>query len=147
MCKRKLIIADPSGIRFGSFEVYSIVEAAPFNDHLSNTLCVGRRRPQDRDEVVFLFVMPKPGKRLTNALRDDLKAAIRDNLSARHVPRFIVEVPEIPVTINGKKVEVAVKQIISGKDVKASATVANPESLQYFVRFRGLESEPKDTKL
>ena len=68
-------------------------------------------------------------------------------MSARHVPKFIIEVPEIPVTINGKKVEVAVKQIISGKDVKASATVANPESLQLFVRFRDVENEPRESKL
>lgn len=101
----------------------------------------------DRDEVVFLFVMPKPGNRLTPSLRDHLRAAIRSNLSARHVPKFILEVPEIPITINGKKVEVAVKQILSGKDVKASATVANPDSLQYFTRFRDTESEPKEAKL
>jgi acetoacetyl-CoA synthetase len=68
-------------------------------------------------------------------------------LSARHVPRFIFEVSEIPVTINGKKVEVAVKQIISGKDVEASATVANPGSLEGFKRFRGVEREPGEAKL
>lgn len=91
--------------------------------------------------------MPKPGSKLTATLRNELRTAIRTNLSARHVPKFIVEVPEIPVTINGKKVEVAVKQILGGKDVKASATVANPDSLQYFTRFRDMESEPRDAKL
>lgn len=84
---------------------------------------------------------------LTPSLRAELKASIRSSLSARHVPRFIFEVPEIPVTINGKKVEVAVKQIISGKDVEPSATVANPASLGLFKRFRGVEREPGEAKL
>jgi len=132
---------DPSGIRFGSSEIYAIVESPPFNTTFTNTLCVGRRRPQDPDESVFLFVVPAAGHSLTPALRADLKAAIRSSLSARHVPRFVFEVPEIPITINGKKVEVAVKQIVSGRDVEASATVANPGCLEGFKRFRGVERE------
>jgi acetoacetyl-CoA synthetase len=84
---------------------------------------------------------------LTPALRAQLKTAIREGLSARHVPRFIFEVPEVPVTINGKKVEVAVKQIISGQDVEASATVANPGCLESFKRFRGVEREGGEAKL
>lgn len=65
----------------------------------------------------------------------------------RHVPRYIVEVPEIPTTINGKKVEAAVKQTLGGKDVTPSNTVVNPESISYFRRFRDLEREPRRTKL
>lgn len=65
----------------------------------------------------------------------------------RHVPRFIVEVPQIPTTINGKKVEAAVKQTLSGKDVTPSNTVVNPDSIAYFRRFRELEREPRSTKL
>ena len=138
--------ADPSGIRFGSGEIYAIVEAAPFNTLLSNTLCVGRRRPQDSDEEVFLFVvMNNPSQNhLTPNLRAELKKAIRQALSPRHVPKYVLEVPEIPVTINGKKVETAVKQVLSGKDVKASNTVLNPESIAYFKRFRDLEREPRE---
>jgi acetoacetyl-CoA synthetase len=132
---------DPSGIRFGSSEIYSIVESPPFNTYFSNTLCVGRRRPQDSDESVFLFVVPAIGYSLTPTLRAELKAAIRAHLSARHVPRFVFEVREVPVTINGKKVEVAVKGIISGKDVEASATVANQGCLEGFKRFRVVERE------
>ncbi len=87
------------------------------------------------------------GHSLTTDLRNKIKAAIRGGLSARHVPKFVLEVPEIPTTINGKKVETPVKQVISGKDVKASATVQNPDSLKYFKRFRDLEREPRETKL
>ena len=91
--------------------------------------------------------MPASGYSLTPALRAELKAAIRANLSARHVPRFVFAVPEVPVTINGKKVEIAVKEIIGGKDVEASATVANPVCLEGFKRFRRVERVGGDAKL
>jgi acetoacetyl-CoA synthetase len=123
------------------------VEAAPFNTEISNSLCVGRRRPQDSDEDVFLFLIMNAGNSLNPDLRNRLKDAIKRGLSSRHVPRFILEVPDIPTTINGKKVETPVKQVISGKDVKASATVQNPETLQYFKRYRDLEREPREARL
>ena len=88
-----------------------------------------------------------PGHSLTPQLRDKLKLAIRQGLSSRHVPKFVIQVPDIPVTINGKKVEIAVKQMMSGKDVQASATVQNPEAVEYFRRFRELESEPRQVRL
>ena len=89
----------------------------------------------------------KPGHSLSQQLRNEIKQAIRNGLSARHVPKFVLAVPDIPVTINGKKVEIAVKQVISGKDVTPSATVLNPESVAWFRRCREMESEPKETKL
>lgn len=88
-----------------------------------------------------------PGHSLHPELRNNLKKAIKTALSSRHVPKFVLEVPEIPTTINGKKIETPVKQMISGKDVKASATVLNPEALEYFRRFRELEREPGESKL
>ena len=87
------------------------------------------------------------GYSLTPDLRNRIKDAIKQGLSSRHVPRFVLEVPEIPTTINGKKVETPVKQVISGRDVKASATVQNPDALQYFKRFRDLEREPREARL
>lgn len=132
-------VLNPSGIRFGSSEIYAIVEAAPFNSVIKTTLCVGRRRPHDRDEQVFLFVVAKQPGTLTSELIAQLRNAIRKGLSARHVPAFIVEVPDIPETINGKKVETVVKQMISGKEVEVSNTVVNPESVEYFRRMRTME--------
>lgn len=85
--------------------------------------------------------------RLTPELTEALKRAIGNSLSPRHVPRFIFEVPEIPTTINGKKVEAAVKQTISGKDVIPSNTVVNPASIAYYKRFRDIESQPAQAKL
>lgn len=135
---------DPSGIRFGSGEVYGIVEKAPFTESFSNSLCVGRRRPNDPYEQVFLFVVMRPGVPLTHELRDQIKTAIGNGLSPRHIPRFVLATPDIPMTINGKKVEIAVKQVISGKDITLSATVQNPQSIQWFERCRNLEKEPMD---
>ncbi|KAL9075824.1 MAG: hypothetical protein Q9157_003880 [Trypethelium eluteriae] len=142
-------VLNPSGIRFGSGEVYAIVEAPPFNTErgVAETLCVGRRRPEDKDEAVFLFVRMQEGKRFTTELKNELKEAIAKGLSRRHVPRFMEEVKEIPYTVNGKKVEIAVKNLISGRDVKVSSTVANPKSLEGFRRFRDLEAEPRKAKL
>lgn len=80
-------------------------------------------------------------------LRSEIKLAIRNGLSPRHVPKFVLPVPEIPVTINGKKVEIAVKDILSGKSVKPSATIQNPEALFWLKRFQNLESEPRIDKL
>ncbi len=89
----------------------------------------------------------KPGVALTEDLRLHLKTAIRNGLSPRHVPKYVISVPDIPVTINGKKVEIAVKSVLSGKDVTPSATVQNPDTIAWFKRFRDLESEPRPSKI
>ncbi|KXT04662.1 hypothetical protein AC578_2121 [Pseudocercospora eumusae] len=140
-------VLNPSGIRFGSGEIYSIVEAPPFTEEISQTLCVGRRRPQDKDEDVFLFCVMLEGHKMTPELVNAIRSAIKSSLSARHVPRFIIPVPEVPTTINGKKVESAIKQTISGKDVNPSNTVSNPHAIAYFKRFREIDREPRPARL
>ncbi|EZF26841.1 acetoacetate-CoA ligase [Trichophyton rubrum CBS 100081] len=138
-------VLNPSGIRFGSAEIYAISEGPQFNTEIEDTLCVGRRRAKDKDEEVFLFVKMRnqAQNRLTPELEQRLRLAIRTSLSARHVPKFIVQVPEIPVTINGKKVEIAVKKITSGNKVQVSATVVNPKALEFYEQFYELETQPK----
>lgn len=138
---------NPSGIRFGSGEIYAIVEGPIFNSEIAETLCVGRRRPQDKDETVFLFVKMLQGCAFTADLHDRLRQVISRELSPRHVPKFILEVKEIPVTINGKKVEIAVKQLLSGKDIKVSSTVANPGTLLDYRKYRDLERSPHLSRL
>ncbi|KEF60784.1 acetoacetate-CoA ligase [Exophiala aquamarina CBS 119918] len=142
-------VLNPSGIRFGSSEVYNIVEGPAFNAVLADTLCVGRRRKHDKDETVFLFVIMAQGHEgdFDDALIARIKAAVRDGLSARHVPKFVFRVNEIPYTINGKKVEIAVKKVISGLDIKVSSTVRNPACLKDFERFRCVEREPRAERL
>lgn len=88
----------------------------------------------------------KPPHRFTPTLRNAIKSTIRNALSPRHVPRFIVPVPDVPVTINGKKVESAVKEVMAGKEVKVSQTVVNPEAIEYFKRFRNWEGEEEVVK-
>ncbi|KAL7276113.1 hypothetical protein RUND412_000903 [Rhizina undulata] len=124
-------ILKPSGVRFGSAEIYNIL-LAHFPTEFDDALCIGRRRLSDKDEQVILFVKMAEGRSLTPELKNKVKSIIRAELSARHVPAIVDETPEIPVTTNGKKVEVAVKQILCGLNVKISASVANAGCLDWY---------------
>jgi len=135
---------NPSGIRFGSSEIYHIIEAPPFNGLISDSLCVGRRRKGDQDEVVFLFIIPAKGVEVTEDFLNTIRSAIRANLSARHVPKFIFEVKEIPYTLNGKRVENVVKKLISGVDVTPSSTISNPGCLEGYRKYRDVERQSSD---
>ncbi|KAK7035262.1 hypothetical protein VNI00_012029 [Paramarasmius palmivorus] len=130
-------VLNPKGIRFGSGEIYSILEHLEgTSERIEDTICVGQRRAQDTDERVILFVKMRPGNTLTRAMKKQITTAIRKHLSARHVPDFIVEVESIPYTSNGKKIEVAVKQIVSGTRFKPNGAVANPESLEQYYKYQ-----------
>ncbi|KAJ7739028.1 acetoacetyl-CoA synthetase [Mycena maculata] len=131
-------VLNPSGVRFGSGEIYTVLER--FSAVINDSLCVGQRRPQDKDERVLLFLKMRAGCTLDTRLITDIKSTIRSALSARHVPAYMLEIEDIPYTVNGKKIEIAVKQIVSGSDLKPSGTVANPESLQLYYKYRDLES-------
>ncbi|KAJ5662562.1 AMP-dependent synthetase/ligase [Penicillium maclennaniae] len=131
-------VLNPSGVRFGSAEIYRVIEGL-FSQEIADSICVGQRRPTDTDERVMLFVLMKPGVSFTADLVHRIRTAIRSELSARHVPMFIYETPEIPTTVNLKKVELPVKQIVSGKRIKPSGTLLNPESLEYYYRFAEVE--------
>ncbi|RWA08161.1 hypothetical protein EKO27_g6943 [Xylaria grammica] len=126
-------VLKPSGVRFGSAEIYNVLTKF-FGGQIADAVCVGRRRETDRDESVCLFVVMCEGYEFTNDLRSKIQQTIRTELSPRHVPAIIEEAGVgIPRTSNGKKIEVAVKQILSGIDVKNNnASVANPESLAWF---------------
>ncbi|KAJ7761097.1 acetoacetyl-CoA synthetase [Mycena metata] len=137
-------VLNPSGVRFGSAEIYTVLEQ--FSAALDDSLCVGQRRPQDKDERVLLFLKMRKGYKFNDELVAKIKAAIRKALSARHVPAFIFETTDIPYTVNGKRIEIAVKQIVSGSDLKPSGTVANPESLQLYYKYRDLDATPTAPK-
>ncbi|KAF8348395.1 acetoacetyl-CoA synthetase [Amanita rubescens] len=131
-------VLNPSGIRFGSSEIYNIM--APFSSRIEDTLCVGQRRPGiDTDERVLLFIKMCPGHNFSRKLATEIRDAIRSGLSPRHVPAWIGEVEDIPYTVNGKKVEIAVKRIVSGVDVQPTATIENPESFKLYYEFRRLQ--------
>lgn len=95
-------ILKPSGVRFGSAEIYNIV-LEHFADDVADALCIGRRREQDSDETVCLFLKMAEGKEFTEDLAGKIKVSVKQALSARHVPGIVDECPEIPVTTNGKK--------------------------------------------
>jgi acetoacetyl-CoA synthetase len=126
-------VLNPSGVRFGSAEIYSVIET--FFPDVADSLVVGQRRPTDHDESVLLFLLMAPGKKYSGQLVKDVQDRIARELSKRHVPKHVFETPEIPTTINLKKVELPVKQIVSGHIVKPSGTLANPDSLQYYYQF------------
>lgn len=88
-------VLNPSGVRFGSAEIYSVIEG--YFPQIADSICVGQRRPQDTDESVMLFVLMQPGKKFTKQLAEDIRAAIGKQLSKRHVPKWVFETPEIPV--------------------------------------------------
>ncbi|SJK97182.1 related to acetoacetyl-CoA synthetase [Armillaria ostoyae] len=95
-------VLNPSGVRFGSGEIYNVM--GRFSSTVEDSLCIGQRRPKDLNERVLLFVKMRPGNNLSSALIKDIRGSIRASLSPRHVPAYIFEVDDIPYTVNGKKV-------------------------------------------
>ncbi|EME85717.1 uncharacterized protein MYCFIDRAFT_202241 [Pseudocercospora fijiensis CIRAD86] len=124
-------VLKPSGVRFGSAELYNVI-LKHFPDQVEDALAVGRRREQDDDETVVLFLKLKQPGTLSEDLVKNIKSTIRKELSARHVPGIVDECPDIPVTTNGKKIEKSVKQILCGLNIKTSTSVANPDSLEFY---------------
>lgn len=89
---------NPGGIRFGSADVYGVVERW-FAAEVAESLCVGQRRAGDGDESVFLFLVMREGVKLREkGLEGRIRESIARDLSKRHVPRYIFEVPDIPVS-------------------------------------------------
>jgi len=134
-------VLKPSGVRFGSAEIYNILTRF-FAGEVEDAVCVGRRRESDRDETVCLFVVMREGEHFSDDLRARIRAVIKKELSPRHVPGVVEECGPagIPKTGNGKKIEVAVKQILSGIKIKTNASVANPEALAWFEQWATTQS-------
>jgi acetoacetyl-CoA synthetase len=125
-------VLKPAGVRFGSAEIYNVLTRF-FAAEVEDAVCVGRRRESDRDETVCLFVVMAEGRVFDDGLRKRIVEVVRRELSPRHVPGVIEEAKGgVPKTGNGKKIEVAVKQILSGMQVRTNASVANPEALDWF---------------
>ena len=90
-------VLNPSGVRFGSADIYSVIDTY-FTDSVSDSICVGQRRPEDNDESVILFLLMNPGKAFTPELVREVKTMIRKERSPRHVPKYVFETPEIPAS-------------------------------------------------
>ncbi len=120
-------VLNPGGIRIGTAEIYRQVESI---DDIVESLVIGQR--WEGDERIVLFVRLREGLILEEALRDRIRKHIRENATPRHVPARIVQVTDIPRTRSGKIVELAVRDVIHGRDVKNIEALANPEALEQF---------------
>ena len=123
------------GVRIGTAEVYSAVDAVPeVADSL--VVCVERKGGK---YYMPLYVVMKPGKSLTDEVRTAIKLSLRTKYSPRHVPDEIIEVNDIPYTISGKKMETPVKKILMGMDpgtVASKDTMRNPDALLTFMQMK-----------
>lgn len=118
---------NPGGVRIGTAEIYRAVETVPF---VADSLAIGQIIAEDTR--VLLFVKLAAGKVWAPEMVQQIKAKIRSELTARHVPTLIIPVKDIPYTRSGKKVEIAVTQIIHRETVPNRAAVVNPECLSEY---------------
>ena len=122
------------GLRLGSAEIYQAVEGL---DMVLDSLVVDLEF-LGRESFMPLFVVPAAGVAVDDALKDQINAAIRSQVSARFIPNEIVEVKEIPRTLSGKKLEVPVKKLLLGGDpakVVNRDSMANPDSFDFFIAY------------
>jgi acetoacetyl-CoA synthetase len=118
---------NPGGVRIGTSEIYRQVENL---DEVLESLCVGQ--DWEDDVRVVLFVKLRQGIALDEGLQDRIRKAVRKNTTPRHVPARIVQVADIPRTISGKIVELAVRNVIHGRPVSNVDALANPKALELY---------------
>ena len=118
---------NPGGVRIGTAEIYRQVESL---DEISDSIVVGQ--DWKNDVRVILFVELSKGVELTLELKKKIKRTIKENTTPRHIPARIIAVKEIPYTINMKKVEIAVKNVIHNRPNLNLDALANPGSLKCY---------------
>lgn len=122
------------GVRLGSSDFYDVLETMP---EISETLVVGIDLPDDR-YWLGLFVVPADGHALDDDLRQKIVTTLRTRLTARHVPDEIVEAPAVPHTLSGKRLEVPIKKLLTGRPLEKAANLASvddPDALRWYARF------------
>ena len=122
---------NPGGVRIGTAEIYRQVEQLP---EIVESLAIGQDWPPDdgADVRVVLFVKLQDGMTLDDDLVERIKAHIRANTTPRHVPAKVVQVTDIPRTKSGKIMELAVRNVVHGRDVHNLEALANPEALEQY---------------
>jgi acetoacetyl-CoA synthetase len=126
---------NPGGVRIGTAEIYRIMEQM---QEIDDSVVVGQE--WQNDTRIILFVRMKSGIALTDDLKERIRKNIRTNASPRHVPAKILTVPDIPYTLNMKKVELAVQKMIHGREVKNKDALKNPEALDFFTHLTELNT-------
>jgi acetoacetyl-CoA synthetase len=126
-------VLNPGGVRIGTAEIYRQVEKL---ESIVESIVIG----QDwQDDVrVVLFVVLRAGEILDEQLAKAVRTTIRLNATPRHVPAKIIQVPEIPRTLSGKIVEIAVRDVVHGRPVNNRDALANPQALEHFVGLAAL---------
>ena len=126
---------NPGGVRIGTAEIYRQVETIP---EIKDSVVIGQN--WDNDVRVILFVVLNDGVELTAELEKRIKTTIRKNTTPRHVPAKVIPVADIPYTISGKKVELAVRKVVEGREVANKDALANPQALDCFKDLPQLQS-------
>ncbi len=120
---------NPGGVRIGTAEIYAPVESM---EEIDDSIVV-EQKIDDSTSRIVLFVVLADGIELDDDLRDRIRKRIREQASPRHVPSLILPIKEVPYTLNGKKVEMAVTRMIHGKDVPNRDALASPDVLDQFM--------------
>ncbi|CAI8342044.1 MAG: Acetyl-coenzyme A synthetase [Porticoccaceae bacterium UBA1117] len=120
-------VLNPGGVRIGTAEIYRQVEKLT---EVVDSICIGQT--WDDDVRVILFVVLRPGVELSTDLQQMIRQTIRQETTPRHVPAKIIAVSDIPRTISGKIVELAVRKVVHGEVVTNTDALANPEALEQF---------------
>jgi acetoacetyl-CoA synthetase len=122
------------GIRMGSSEIYRVVEDIP---EVLDSLVIGVERPGG-EYYMPLFVVLRQGTELDDELKAKIRDRIRSNLTPHHVPDEVFAIPEVPRTLNGKKLEIPVKKLFMGAPLENAISMdsmSNPQAMQYFIEF------------
>jgi acetoacetyl-CoA synthetase len=120
-------VLKPSGVRIGTAEIYNVVEKI---EGIADSLAIGQN--WEGEQRIILFLKLAPGASLTEDLKNMVKKTLREKASPRHVPAIMMEMPDAPYTMNMKKVESAVTNIIHGRPVLNRDALMNPQVLDYF---------------
>jgi acetoacetyl-CoA synthetase len=128
-------ILNPGGVRIGTAEIYRQVESL---DEVIEGICIGQ--DWDDDVRVILFVRLRDGIELDENLRAHIRKVIRENTTPRHVPAKVLQVSDIPRTVSGKIVELAVRDVVHDRAVKNVDALANPQALELFRNLPELKS-------
>ena len=126
---------NPGGVRIGTSEIYRIVSEIDF---IKDSIIIGQSWRGDQRIILFIELNDK--KDLNTSMIEEIRTRIKQNSSPKHVPSKIIAVEEIPYTVSGKKVELAVKKIVEGKKVDNKDALQNPLALEYFRNIQELST-------
>jgi acetoacetyl-CoA synthetase len=127
---------NPGGVRIGTADIYRQIEQM---EEIEDSIVIGQ--PWKNDVRVILFVKPAEGVVLDDELKNKIKKILRTNASPRHVPAKIIAVPDVPYTLNMKKVELAVKKVVMGQEVLNKDALKNPEALDHYENIKELQED------